>query len=481
MGQQFSKDIRSRLEHQTLEELLINDKCAEEIEQHLLRLPKTSHNNLAKILASWDKAISNNSISKSQSNKPPQDWIPTAKNRNSRSYKLGSLWSIQSQDINIPQKVAEVLKQNPRDVLRQWSKNGVDLQSPSDYYEYTCNVETDRILCRILWRFLTTFYYDLISELDATKNLLHKTENGGVSFVVAVICQSGKHNCDIVRERVVGWAKIGRRYRGFMNALCSGCLFLFPEKISDLVWETYVPVKGSTFAKVTQFLRELGIVCKCEEGGWNDLSDQILQALREPFRNVIPFQFQPDQQSQLRYPSNQPFASAPGDVDVNRREPGPLPKQGANRVIKATRKRGTASVRRKLQSVTGDLAPLQAPRAQNRAHGGDPQRQLPRAPAQFSTPAPNECGQWHLTTNDQIQQPVNIPLKTTEVHNVDEQQGQVESSSDTSRFGRSGINNISSLLNHDSGTSIIGFPVAQNSLPGSPTSLAEPDGVTTGS
>jgi len=53
--------------------------------------------------------------------------------------------------------------------------------------------------------------------------------------VVAVICRSGKHDPVVVREKVKGWAKVGRRYRGFMDALCAGCLILFPEQISDLV------------------------------------------------------------------------------------------------------------------------------------------------------------------------------------------------------------------------------------------------------
>ncbi len=156
------------------------------------------------------------------------------KDRNSRTYKFSSLWSIRSEDISIPQNVAEALKQNHYNLLRQ-SKNGVDLQSPADHYEYTCTVETGRTLDRILWRFLTTFYCDLISELDDTKQRSSRTENGGVAFAVAVICQSGKHDPDTVRERVMGWVKVGRRYRGFMNALCSGCLILLPEKISDLV------------------------------------------------------------------------------------------------------------------------------------------------------------------------------------------------------------------------------------------------------
>jgi hypothetical protein len=96
-------------------------------------------------------------------------------------------------------------------------------------------VETGRTLDRILWRFLTTFYYDFISELDATKRRFSTVENGGLDFVVAVICQSGKHNPEVVREKVVGWIKVGRRYRGFMDALCAGCLILFPEQTGDLV------------------------------------------------------------------------------------------------------------------------------------------------------------------------------------------------------------------------------------------------------
>jgi len=96
-------------------------------------------------------------------------------------------------------------------------------------------VETGRTLDRILWRFLTTFYHDLISELDAAKLRFSATKNGGVAFVVAVICQSGKHDPDTVRQKVMGWATVGRRYRGFMKALCTGCLILFPEQTSDLV------------------------------------------------------------------------------------------------------------------------------------------------------------------------------------------------------------------------------------------------------
>lgn len=152
-----------------------------------------------------------------------------------RTYGLGSLWSIKAEDISIPSTVADALKQNHNNLLRQSSQDGVGLQSPSDYYEYTCNVETSRTLNKILWRFLTTCYYDLISELDASKRRLSLSESGGVAYVVAIICQSGKHDPNTVREKVVDWANKGRRYRGFMDALCPGCLVLLPERTSDLV------------------------------------------------------------------------------------------------------------------------------------------------------------------------------------------------------------------------------------------------------
>jgi hypothetical protein len=170
-------------------------------------------------LSLWEKTLSGDSGLLSKPNPPPKD-------RNSRTFKLSSLWSTKSDDITIPDGVVEALKQSHCNLLRHWPKNEVALQSPADHYEYTCSVETRRTLDRILWRFLTTSYHDIIQELN---------QQDGLAFVVAVICQSRKHDPDAVRERVIGWAKVGRRYRGFMQALCSGCIILFPERISDLL------------------------------------------------------------------------------------------------------------------------------------------------------------------------------------------------------------------------------------------------------
>jgi hypothetical protein len=160
------------------------------------------------------------------------------KNSNSRTSKLGLLWLIRSKDIGIPKSVAEVLKAHCK-LLYQSLKNGFDLRSLVDHYKYTCSIEERRAtassLDRILWRFLTTQYYDYILELDGTKQRCSTAENGGVAFIVTRICGSGTCDPNTVWARVAGWVKVGRRYRGFMQALCPRCIIVFSEKTSDLV------------------------------------------------------------------------------------------------------------------------------------------------------------------------------------------------------------------------------------------------------
>jgi len=204
------------------------------------------------------------------------------------------------------------------------------------------------------------------------------------------------------------------------------------------------------FAKVIQFLQGLGMVDKCEEEGWNDLSDKILQTLREPFRCLIAFQFQPGQQSQIGWAANSSLAPVPGDADKHRPERLMLSRDrveemqdmdidnppssrtldsralstlAANRVIKKKRKKGTTSVRRQLQSFARDLTAHQTPLPEkslplvvhqshhasrahrsetpHETHGRDPQSRSPRAPTQCWASAPNNPRQWHLATNHQ--------------------------------------------------------------------------------
>ena len=292
-------------------------------------------------------------------------------------------------------------------------------------------------------------------------------------------------------------------------------------------------MKGDTFAKVIQFLQGLGMVDKCEKEGWNDLSDKILQTLREPFRCLIAFQFQPGQQSQIRWAANSSLAPVTGEADIHRPEqsmlshdrakeiqdmdidnPPPsrtldsraLPRLAANRVIKTKRKKGTTSGRRQLQSFARDLTAHQTPHAEksvplvvrqshhaSRAHrsetqhetrGRDPQALFPRAPTQCWAPA-----QWHFATNcqddrlllspvsinDRARDPLSdISLNATNIHDADQQQKTGESISNTLRPERTGISTISALLNHDNNTPATAFAITQGSIQDSEDGCTEP-------
>ncbi len=93
------------------------------------------------------------------------------------------------------------------------------------------------------------------------------------------------------------------------------------------------------FTKVIQFLQDLGIVGKCEEEGWNGLSDKILQTLRVHFRRLIPFRFKPDHQSQIECANSSP-APVTSDTDIHRPpssrtlDSKALPRLAANGLIK---------------------------------------------------------------------------------------------------------------------------------------------------
>ena len=73
-----------------------------------------------------------------------------------------------------------------------------------------------------------------------------------------------------------------------------------------------MPIKGEGFDKAIQLLQRLGIVDKCKEQGWNDLSNKVLQSLRVPFQSFVPFQFQPGQQSRVEWTANSSVAPVAG-------------------------------------------------------------------------------------------------------------------------------------------------------------------------
>jgi hypothetical protein len=312
--------------------------------------------------------------------------------------------------------------------------------------------------------------------------------------------------------------------------LCKCCYLLVSFLTLLESWEEYVPIKGDTFTKVIQFLQNLGIVGKCKEQGWNDISDRILQTLRGPFRSLIPFQFQPGHQ--IEWVPNSSDADIQGpdqsmldherieevhDMDIDNPQSGrtfdsrTLPRLAANRIIKTKRpgaargrrKNGTPSARRQLQSFARGLADQQMPHLEKSflGQGKDPE----------SRPPP---GQWHFATkyqdhqmfiNNGARHPLNdislnlkpvYPSGTDSVRSMQggdsspishprftsplsiqvrvDQQRTGESISDTLRLERTGISTINALLNHDNNASATTFASTQDSLQDAEDGCTEP-------
>lgn len=106
--------------------------------------------------------------------------------------------------------------------------------SPSEHYDYTRNVQASIASDRILRRFLTTVYYDIVSKHSQSDRT--SITKDGVEFVAAVICNTGSYDVKTVQEDVASWAKDGAKYRGLANSMGGlGCYFLLPGSLSEWV------------------------------------------------------------------------------------------------------------------------------------------------------------------------------------------------------------------------------------------------------
>ena len=140
------------------------------------------------------------------------------------------------EDVDISPKVKKAFenwKEDPLSFLTlHRSPNHGAPMCPAEHYAYTCGIEARRESDRILWRFLTSFYHKLISELESTPRRHFKGD--GLLVVSTRICESTQGDPEVVRQNLSRWAGVGRRYHGISDALKSaGCFFLLPESISD--------------------------------------------------------------------------------------------------------------------------------------------------------------------------------------------------------------------------------------------------------
>jgi hypothetical protein len=157
-------------------------------------------------------------------------------------HRTRRLWEVQAVEVAIPAEIAEPFgrwRADPSDFLRSDS-----VQIPSslkEHYYYALSVRNSAVSNKILWRFISTAYYDVISGHSFSDR--YSITKDAVSFAVTVICESLNDHED-VEKNIISWAKEGAKYRALADELEAiatelgtpvdksevlGCYFLLPD------------------------------------------------------------------------------------------------------------------------------------------------------------------------------------------------------------------------------------------------------------
>jgi hypothetical protein len=142
------------------------------------------------------------------------------------------LWKLKKEQVALPSEIAESFgewRADPTAFLRISSS-----QVPSslkEYYDYALSMRISTISNTILWRFITTVYYDVISALSQSDRCSITKE--AVAFAVAVICKSPSYDREKVEKNIIRWAKDGAKYRALANKLGGLCCYFFYPNISE--------------------------------------------------------------------------------------------------------------------------------------------------------------------------------------------------------------------------------------------------------
>lgn len=143
------------------------------------------------------------------------------------------LWEVKEHDVALPSEIADSFerwKANPSAFLRSDSSEAPS--SLTEHYNYALSVRTSAVCNRILWRFITTAYYDVISARSHSDR--YPITKEAVAFAVAVICTSSSYEREVVEANLITWARDGAKNRALADKLGStGCFFYYPQHLSE--------------------------------------------------------------------------------------------------------------------------------------------------------------------------------------------------------------------------------------------------------
>lgn len=152
--------------------------------------------------------------------------------------RLRPLWKLKENDVALPSEIVEPFERWKADPFAFVRGDCSHIpSSPVEHYDYARHAQTSLTSNKILWRFVTTIYYDIVSVWSQSERYAITKEVVAfvVAFVVAVICESSSYKRGTVEEDVINWAKCGKKNRALANKLGgTACYFFYPD-VSDWV------------------------------------------------------------------------------------------------------------------------------------------------------------------------------------------------------------------------------------------------------
>jgi hypothetical protein len=143
------------------------------------------------------------------------------------------LWEVKEHEVALPSEIADSFerwKADPSVFLRSDSSEAPT--SLTEHYNYALSVRTSAVSNKILWRFITTAYYDVTSARSHSDR--YPITKEAVAFAVAVICESSSYEREVVEANLINWARDGAKNRALADKLGgTGCYFYYPQHLSE--------------------------------------------------------------------------------------------------------------------------------------------------------------------------------------------------------------------------------------------------------
>lgn len=162
-------------------------------------------------------------------------------------HRIRPLWEIKEEEVALPLEITELFerwKADPSAFLR--SDSSQVPTSLTEHYDYALSVRISTISNKILWRFITTAYYDVISALfsqTGIPSLRRRLHSWLLSFASRPrmiekqskrISSAGQRMVQRIELSPTRWEAFAAT--SFIQTLANGCKYIFPQ------WSPYLTV-----------------------------------------------------------------------------------------------------------------------------------------------------------------------------------------------------------------------------------------------